>query len=151
MNTDLMSTRARVLIVDDNEGLARTAAFVLRRKGHAADTARDGHEALRKVRATAFDVIFMDIKMPLMDGVETYRRIKRITTCEPVVIMMTAYAVEGLVQQALEEGARTILYKPLDLDRVLALVDEVWQAGRGTIMGRHRASAPPSSMLGVEG
>ena len=146
-----MKPRAKILIVDDNEGLSRTAALIFRRKGHMAETARDGLEALEKVAHTRYDVIFMDIKMPLMDGVETYRRIKRIATCKPVVIMMTAYAVEGLVQQALEEGARAILYKPLDLDKVLALVDEVSQAGRGTMVGRHRASASPSSMLGAGG
>jgi DNA-binding NtrC family response regulator len=65
----------------------------------------------------------MDIKMPLMDGVETYKRIKAIHP-EVAVIMMTAYAVEDLVAEALKEGARGVIYKPLDFERTVGLIEE---------------------------
>ena len=81
------------------------------------------NEALEKVREWAFDLIFMDIKMPLMDGVETYLRIKEIKP-ETSVVMMTAYAVEDLVQDALREGAYGILYKPLDMERAVSIIKE---------------------------
>ena len=121
-----MSQTASVLIVDDNASQHQTMSLILRRKGYAVATASDGPEAIEKVRQRLFDMIFLDIKMPLMNGVETYRRIKEIRP-DAVVMMMTAYAVEDLVQQALQEGAHGILYKPLDIERVIAIVEQARQ------------------------
>jgi len=118
-----MEQKASILIVDDNVSLCRTLSLVLGRQGYAVNTAKDGLEALDRVKENPFDMIFMDIKMPLMDGVETYRRIKKIRP-EAVVMMMTAYAVEDLVQQALEEGAYGIVYNPLDIGKVVSVIKE---------------------------
>ena len=65
----------------------------------------------------------MDIKMPMMNGVEAYRRIKKISP-DSVVFMMTAHTVKELVREALEEGAYSILYKPLDIEKTIKLVKE---------------------------
>ena len=121
-----MSQTASVLIVDDNASQYKTMSLILRRKGYAVATASDGPEAIEKVRQGLFDMIFLDIKMPHMNGVETYRRIKEIRP-DAVVMMMTAYAVEDLVRQALQEGAHGILYKPLDIERVIVIVEEARQ------------------------
>jgi two-component system response regulator HydG len=67
-----------------------------------------------------FTIIFIDIKMSLMDGVETYRRIKEIRP-ETMAVMMTGYAVEDLVEQALQEGVYGVIYKPLDMEEAVAL------------------------------
>jgi len=99
-----MRQKANILIVDDNPSMTRTTALVLGRKGYAVEVAEDGPTAIGKVQEAPFDVILMDIKMPLMNGVEAYRRIKEIRP-KAAVIMMTAYAVGDLVQQALQEGA----------------------------------------------
>jgi CheY-like chemotaxis protein len=125
--------KASILIVDDNVSLCRTLSLVLGRQGYAVNTAKDGLEALVKVQESPFDMIFMDIKMPLMDGVEAYRRIKKIRP-EAVVMMMTAYAVEDLVQQALEEGAYGIVYKPLDIGKVVAVIEEAKEAQEGALV-----------------
>lgn len=125
--------KASVLIVDDDAGLCKTMSLVLRRKGYAVTTAKDGPEALGMVRDRAFDIIFLDIKMPVMDGVETYRRIKKIRP-ETVVVMMTAYAVEDLVQDALREGAYSVMYKPLDMDKVVTLIDEATGTKGGALI-----------------
>src|SRR3989304_3611017 len=98
-----MEEKGNILIVDDNISLSRTMSFILRRKGYAVATARDGPEAIEKAKEAPFDIIFLDIKMPLMNGVETYREIKKIQA-EAVAVMMTAYVVEDLVRDALEEG-----------------------------------------------
>ncbi len=123
----------RVLIVDDDASLARTTALILARKGYAVTTAVDGPEAIERVKENPFDVILMDIKMPLMDGVETYRRIKRIRT-DSAVIMMTAFAVEELIQEALQEGAYGILYKPLDIEKMIALIEKALGGERGAFI-----------------
>jgi two-component system response regulator HydG len=121
--------KPRVLIVDDNPSLCRTMSLVLSRGGCSVSTAGDGPDAIETVRKDYFDVIFMDIRLPTLSGIDTYRRVKSLRPETPVV-MMTAYAVEDLVQQALSEGAYGVLYKPVDLDRVTELVDEVRQANK---------------------
>ncbi len=125
--------KANILIVDDNVSQCKTMSLILRRKGYAVATAHDGPEAIHWVQDRPFDMIFMDIKMPVMNGVETYRRIKEIRP-EAVVVMMTAYAVEDLVQQALEEGTHGIVYKPLDIERMLAIVEEAKQVQKGALI-----------------
>jgi len=128
-----MGHEATVLIVDDNASLCKTMSFVLRGKGCSVTTANDGPEAIAVVEEMPFDMIFMDIKMPLMDGVETYKRIKKIRP-EAVVVMMTAYAVEDLVQEAVQEGACGIIYKPLDIEKVVALIEGTKQGKEGALI-----------------
>jgi two-component system response regulator HydG len=128
-----MEQKANILIVDDNASQCKTMAFILKRQGHAVTTAAGGPEALEIVRQQPFDIIFMDIKMPAMNGVETYRKIKEIRP-GAMVIMMTAYAVEDLIQEALHEGAYGILYKPLDMQKVLGLIAEAKEARRGLLI-----------------
>jgi two-component system response regulator HydG len=128
-----MDEKASILIADDNLSLCRTMSFTLKRKGYDVTTARDGMEAIEKVKEEDFDMIFMDIKMPLMDGVETYKRIKK-RRPKAVVMMMTAYAVEELVQEALQEGAYGVIYKPLDIERVVSLIEQARQAKRGALI-----------------
>jgi len=128
-----MEGKASILIVDDNASLCKMMSFVLGRKGYAVTTAKDGMEAITRVKERSFDITFMDIKMPLMDGVETYRRLKKLRP-EGVVVMMTAYAVEDLVQQALQEGAYGIIYKPLDTEKVVALVERLREVREGALI-----------------
>ena len=128
-----MESKASVLIVDDNDSLCQTMSLILRHEGYDVATAGDGPQAIAAVEERPFDIIFMDIKMPLMDGVETYRRTRDIRP-EAVVVMMTAYAVEDLVQQALQEGAYGILYKPLDIEKVIALIGEANGAKNGALI-----------------
>jgi two-component system response regulator HydG len=125
--------RTNVLIVDDDTSQCKTMSMVLERKGYEVATAEDGLEAIEAVGERPFGMIFMDIRMPVMNGVETYRRIKEIRP-DAVVMMMTAYAVEDLVREALEEGAYGIVYKPLDIGRVLAIIEEVTQSRNGALI-----------------
>ena len=128
-----MEGKASILIADDNINFCKTMSFVLERKGYGVTTAKDGPEAIERVNERSFDVIFMDIKMPLMDGVQTYKRIKEIRP-EAVVVMMTAYSVEDLIQEALREGAYGIIYKPLDIEKIVALIEGVRNAKRGALV-----------------
>lgn len=114
------------MIVDDDISLCKTMFFVLRRKGHAVATANNGPVAIEMVKERPFDIVFMDIKMSPMDGVETYRNLKKIRP-EAVVIMMTAYAVEELVQKALRERAYGVIYKPMDMEKVLVIIEEAME------------------------
>jgi CheY-like chemotaxis protein len=118
-----MQEQARILIVDDDPSTVRTTAMILERKGYAVETAENGLEAVNMVEEQDYEVILMDIKMPEMNGVEAHRRIKAIRP-DTTVVMITAYAVEALIQQALDDGAYGILYKPLDIDKMIAIIED---------------------------
>lgn len=128
-----MKDKESILIVDDNINLTKTMSFILTHKGYTVATAKDGIEAIEKIKDNFFDIIFMDIKMPLMNGVETFKKIKKIKS-ESTVIMMTAYAVEDLVQEALKEGAYGIIYKPLDIDNMVNLIRKASGDGQGALI-----------------
>lgn len=128
-----MTKPARILIVDDDESMNKTMALVLRRKGYDVAISYNGPDAIEKVRSQPFDIIFMDIKMPVMDGVETFEKIREIRP-EAVVMMMTAYAVEDLIQKALREGAYGIIYKPLDIQKTLVAIEEVKLKNEGMLI-----------------
>ena len=96
-----MEEKSSILLVDDNINFIKTLSFVLKRKGYAVAAVSSGSEAIEKVKKNPFDIIFLDIKMPVMNGLETYKIIRNINPSIKVV-MITAYAVEELVQEALE-------------------------------------------------
>ena len=128
-----MEVKGNILIVDDNVSLTKTMAFALKRNGYAVTTAQDGHEAIARVKEQPFAMVFMDIKMPLLNGVETYKEIKAIRP-DAAVMMMTAYAVEDLVAEALEEGAYGIIYKPLDIEKAVTIIEEAIHANKGALI-----------------
>lgn len=123
-----MCAASRVLVVDDSPGICRTMTMILGRKGFSVECAPDGPSALEKMKGRPFDVVLLDIRLPGMDGVEVNRRIR---TQHPgaKVAMMTAYAVEGKIREALADGAEKIFYKPLDIDAVLDYIRAVPVSG----------------------
>jgi len=116
--------KTNILVVDDLRSIRLTLGGILEDKGHNVVTVEDGYQAIEAVRKSHFDAIFMDIKMPGINGVQTFREVKKIDP-KAAVIMMTAYSVEDLVKEALEEGAYAIAYKPFDIDRIIALIEEL--------------------------
>lgn len=125
--------KTRLLIVDDNVDFAQNLADVLELKGYEISACYEGHRAIEMVKNTKFDLILMDISMPGMDGVETYKRIKEISS-GTVTIMMTAYAVEDLVEEALASGAYDVFYKPLDISRLLITIEESLKEEKGRLI-----------------
>ena len=111
-----------VLVVDDDEGMVATLRDILGTTGYRVDVAHSGSEALDRVRRQVPDCILMDVRMPGLNGVETFREIKHLAP-DSSVIFMTAYAASELVSEALREGAVEVIPKPLDLEQVLHLID----------------------------
>jgi len=105
-----MTDRARILVVDDEMGPRESLRMILKPR-HDIATADSGEAALRTLRTFHPDLIFMDIKMPQMDGIELLRRIKAIDGSIEVV-MITAYASLETVKNALTHGAFEYLIKP---------------------------------------
>ena len=123
-----MGDKASILIVDDDDGMCETLSDIMEDKGYRVHVAMDGYRAIEQVREVTFDVILMDIRMPGMNGVDTFRMVKSIQP-DAAVVMMTAYAVEDLIMEALREGAYTVLYKPLDLERMINLIGNMQNGG----------------------
>ncbi len=97
---------------------------MLRRLGYRADVAANGIEAIQALERQPYDVVLMDIKMPVMDGYEAARTIQqRWPDNGPRIIAITAYALEGDREKCLEAGMNDYIAKPVrieDLEKVLA-------------------------------
>jgi two-component system, NtrC family, response regulator HydG len=115
------ATKGRILIVDDQEGIRESMAGILEMEGYEIHSLEDGYKAIERVKEMSFDIAFLDVRMPGINGVETFREIKKLRP-EMVVFMMTAYAEEELVRQALNEGAYACIHKPFDMDRIIEIV-----------------------------
>jgi len=123
-----MNETPSILVVDDNEDLLETFSMILQRRGFQVATAADGSAAVDRFREQHFDVTLMDIVMPEMNGVEAFRKIKELCPSARV-ILMTAYSEEQLIEMALQEGAYCVVSKPLRIDRIIDLINEVSAPG----------------------
>ena len=123
---------AKVLIVEDEEMLARTLAEKLRGDGFSVVTAGDGEEGLDKLREDRPDLIVLDIMLPKLDGLSLCRIIRRDTaTAHIPIIMLTARGTEVDKIVGLESGADDYVVKPLALGEFLARVRAVMRRAPG--------------------
>lgn len=120
--------RPRVLIVDDDPAVRMTLAANLELEGFEILEAESGAEALELVKRESFDVLVTDIRMPGMNGIELLRALKT-QKADLVAIVMTAFALERLVDEGIAEGAYTILRKPFDVGLLASLVSRAAQRG----------------------
>ena len=114
----MTNNMTKILIVDDNKEFCASMADILEAKGYEIESENSGEAAIAKIKEKSFDVILMDIKMPAMNGVEAFKQIKKISP-KTAVIMITAYSLENLIKEALQEGAFGVLRKPLDIDKLI--------------------------------
>ncbi len=110
-----------VLIVDDQAGVRCLLEVIVREAGHRVHLAANGLEAVNLARAVRPRLVFMDIKMPVMNGIEALDRIKA-DMPETDVIMMTAYGTEEVVNQLKEKGVLCCIDKPFDIETVRSLL-----------------------------
>ncbi len=123
-----MSESLRIFVVDDDRDLAESLADLLEARGHTVELAFDGESAIARFRESDFDLVFMDVKMPGMNGVETFLTFRSFKPAARVV-MMTGFSVEQLLQQAIDNGALAVLHKPVMPGDVLDLIDHVQPHG----------------------
>ena len=118
---------AKILIIDDERGIRNTLREILADEGHEVEVAEDGKQGLVMAQNKAYDLIFSDIKMPEMDGIELLENIvesrkSKVESEEPIecpVIMISGHGDVETAVQALKLGAYDFLLKPLDLNRIL--------------------------------
>jgi len=115
---------AAILVVDDEKNIRTHLSTYLGSLGHRVETADDGAQALALLGRLAPDVVFSDVRMAGMDGMELLREVRR-RRPEAVVVLMTAYATIAGAVEAMREGAYDYLVKPFSLDEVGLLVGRV--------------------------
>ena len=116
---------ARLLVVDADEGIRRAAHNLLGRQGATVETARDAHEAVALARQTPYSVALVDIRLPDLNGYETFRRLRDVQPNVPIILMTGfGYDPTHSIVKARQEGVQTVLYKPFRADRLMEAVEQ---------------------------
>jgi len=118
-----------ILIVDDEFSVRDSLTKWFKSDGYLAESAENATEALKKLQAGHWDIVFLDIKMPGVDGMELQQRIKNIDP-DMVIIMLTGYASIDTAVKSLKEGAYDYLTKPVDPDYLSHLIEKIIQQKR---------------------
>jgi len=116
--------KMNVMVVDDDESVRDFFGEFLKRKEADVAFADNGRSAVDEAHKNHYDLIFMDIVLPEIHGVQAYEKIKELGQKIPVV-MMTGYAVEELIKRARKDGVKAVLKKPFTLKEVEMVYDEV--------------------------
>jgi CheY-like chemotaxis protein len=126
---------ANILIVDDDPAVQLTIRLLLERAGHHVTVAGDGHKGLVLFEGGQFDLLFLDIFMPGMDGLETMRHVRALQPAIPIIVISgrsitpDAYAEPDFLKMATKLGAVASLQKPFRADALLAAADKCLKAG----------------------
>jgi CheY-like chemotaxis protein len=120
---------ANILIVDDDPAVQLTIRLLLERAGHHVTVAGDGRKGLALFEGSQFDLLFLDIFMPGMDGLETMRHVRALQPTMPIIVISgrsitpDAYAEPDFLKMATKLGAVASLQKPFRADALLAAVN----------------------------
>ena len=118
-----MQDQVNILVIDDESGIRTTLSAILEEEGYNVVVAEDGYKGIEAAKKTKFKIAFLDLKMPGINGVETFKRIKKISP-NTIIFFTTAFFAEDLLKEAVKLGAQAILYKPLDIDLILKVIKE---------------------------
>ena len=119
--------RARILLVEDNVVNQRVASGLLARRGHHVTIAQDGREALARLDRETFDLVLMDLQMPVMSGLDATAAIRlreRVTGQHIRIVAMTAHAMNSDRDRCLAAGMDGYLSKPMDPHMLFAVVEQ---------------------------
>jgi two-component system, NtrC family, nitrogen regulation response regulator GlnG len=122
---------ANILIADDEDSLRWVLEKGLRQAGYEVTSVKDGAAAVRAVEAGPFDLVFLDVRMPGLDGLSALARMREVRS-DACIVVMTAHGTMETAIQAMQRGAYDYLTKPFDLDEVLLLAERALAAGRLT-------------------
>jgi DNA-binding response OmpR family regulator len=119
-----MTTTHTILVIDDEPLLRHTLALILERAGYQVTLAADGKEALHSLQAGAYDLAFLDLKLPDTNGLTLLPEI-RCRYADMPVLILTAHATLESAMEAVRQGARDYMLKPVDPKHILVRVAEV--------------------------
>lgn len=132
--------KARILVVEDNITNQQVTVGILKKLGLHADAIADGKEAVKALAAIPYDLVFMDVQMPVMDGLEATRKIRDprsdIGNHDIPVIAMTAHAMQGDREKCLEAGMNDYVSKPLTLQDLAEVLEKWLPEDRASYIGK---------------
>jgi DNA-binding NtrC family response regulator len=111
----------KILITDDERAIRRALREILEFEGYQIEEAENGMDALKLLREQSFDLVFCDIKMPQLDGLELLSKIKE-EGIKSLIIMISGHGTVETAVQAIKNGAFDFIEKPLDLNRILVTI-----------------------------
>lgn len=127
---DNSTSKKRILVIDDDDPIRKLFKETLEKSNYHVLTADNGSKALKLVHGWNFDLVFLDLKMPDMDGVETFRRIRRIDKAVPVVII-TGHAASEMLQKALKQAPFGVMKKPFGAKDILRSTENFLSGAKG--------------------
>ena len=125
----------KILITDDDMDLRELLTEAVKNWGYVVSVARDGDEALRKLRMERFDIVITDLMMPGMDGLALLQKIKDLDK-EVLVIIITGYATIETAVKAIESGAYDYIAKPFRLDELMIVIKNACERLRLVLQNR---------------
>lgn len=122
---------ASILVIDDDETICSLFKDALEESGHLVTTVNESSKGLELVKDQDFDIVFLDLKMPVMDGVELFKQLKIAKPKLPVTII-TGYPDSDLMMKALAHGPLGVMSKPFSSSDILTAVDNYLHFGMST-------------------
>jgi hypothetical protein len=127
---EVVPTQTRVLLVEDNLVNQKVVLAILRKKGFQIDVANDGREALSKLEGAVqpYDIVLMDVQMPVLDGLETTRIIRKNQRWDHLpIVAMTAHAMNGDRERCLQAGMNSYVSKPVQPAHLVSVIEKLLQ------------------------
>jgi DNA-binding response OmpR family regulator len=110
-----------VLVVDDEQSICDVIVDALPKAKYRVDVANDGKRGIKLASEKKYDVVFMDLHMPILDGCEAIRTIKEASP-EVIVVVMTAASNREMIEEALNYGANSVMVKPFRISEVQGIL-----------------------------
>ncbi len=132
----------RVLLAEDTPANQKLVTYVLGKRGHSVEVAQNGKQALEAVDQQDFDVVLMDVQMPVMDGFQATQAIRKLADSKKAklpIIAMTAHALKGDSDRCLDAGMDGYISKPVKGEELIELVERL----AGTDRSNEQAGVPP--------
>jgi CheY-like chemotaxis protein len=114
----------RILIAEDDRVNQQLMVRILGKLGYTPDVAQNGKEVLEIVSQTKYDVVLMDVQMPEMDGLEATRMIRLCLNVQPIIIAMTANAMQGDREACINAGMDDYISKPVNMEELMILLEK---------------------------
>ena len=137
-----MSLEVKIMVVDDEPSVLESFKMILSIKDYVVDTYPDGPTALAALKKGVYDMAFIDLRLPLMDGLEILKKVKEVDSDIEVAIV-TAYATEASHANAITLGALEYLRKPFLMEEIYELVDRGLRKRRTKGVKREGPPPPP--------
>lgn len=116
-----------ILVIDDDEAVRKSFILALEDTAYQVEAVESGEKGIEKVKDTRYDLVFLDLKMPGLNGVQTLRKLRQVDTCVPVYIV-TAFHKEFFkdLKMLSEDGiAFDLLRKPIGSDEIVELTESM--------------------------